>query len=438
MELEYLSLLDLSNNDFKAIQYNSMGSKKCDNLSRGTPPHQCGNSSNLLYLDLSLNSDNLIPNLHWISHLSSLQYLNLGGVDLLHKEIDWLQSVSILPSLVELHLENCQLENIYPSLQYANFTSLQVLDLAYNHFISELPSWLFNLSSHISHIDLSQNSIHGQLSKILPNHGRIKSLVLSDNNLDGPIPDWIGHLEQLQKLDLSDNAFSGPIPTSLGNLSSLIVLNLYSNHLIGNLPESLGKLFNLDALRVHENFLTGKVCEQNLLFLSNLKRLCLSSPALVFDFDPEWVPSFQLKAIWLGYVTGKLPSWLFTQSSLKSLTITYSSASFEPLDKFWNFATQLEFLSLSYNTINGDMSNVLLNSKFVWLTSNKLGGGLPRLSSRVVVLNLRNNSLSGPISPLLCHKMREESQLMSLALANSQIVGITGNCCIMLIWGRIT
>ncbi|XP_061342036.1 receptor-like protein EIX2 [Gastrolobium bilobum] len=428
LELEFLSYLNLSNNDFKAIQYNSIGSQNsCDNLSRGTPPHQCRNSSNLHYLDLSYNYDILIPNLHWIFRLSSLQYLNLGGLDL-HKAINWLQSVAMLPSLVELHLQSCQLEDIHPSLQYANFTSLQVLDLAHNHFISELPSWLFNLSSHISHIDLSQNSIHGQLSQILPNHRSIKSLVLSDNNLDGPIPDWIGQLEQLQELDLSHNSFSGPIPTILGNLSSLIVLNFCSNNLNGNLPESLGQLFNLDTLRVGDNSLTGIVSERNLLSLSNLKHLFLSSPALIFDFDPEWVPPFQLKGIDLGYVNDKLPSWLFTQSSLKILTISDSNASFEPLDKFWNFATQLEILSLGNNTINGNMSNVLLNSTFVWLHTNNLRGGVPRLSPKVADLTLYNNSLTGSISPLLCHKMAGESSLTYLEMGKNLLSGELTDC----------
>ncbi|XP_061341649.1 receptor-like protein EIX2 [Gastrolobium bilobum] len=250
----------------------------------------------------------------------------------------------------------------------------------------------------------------------------------SHNNLVGPIPDWVGQLEQLQDLDLSYNSFSGPIPTSLGNLSSLIELYLFSNHLNGNLPESLGQLFNLKAMTVGDNSLTGIVTQRNLLSLSNLKYISLSSPTLIFDFDPEWVPPFQLQRIELGYVGGKLPSWLFTQSSLKSLTIRHSSASFEPLDEFWNFATQLEYLFLHNNTINGDMSNVLLNSTFISLISNNLRGGLPRLTPKVTSLILYNNSLTGSISPLLCHKMVEESNLFYLEMSNNLLSGELTDC----------
>ncbi|KAK7279874.1 hypothetical protein RJT34_24933 [Clitoria ternatea] len=410
LELDFLNYLDFSNNQFQGIQYDL----------------QSGNSSNLLFLDLSYNYIT-IDHIHWLSRFSSLQYLDLSGV-YFDKEINWLHSVTMLPSLSELYLEGCDLENVYPSLGYANFSSLQVLSLGYNNFGSELPSWLFNLSCDISHIDLQKSNIHSQLPKTLPNLGSIKSLILSQNYLKGHIPDWFGQLEYLQVLRLSENYFSGPIPESLGNISSLVVLNLYLNELSGNLPESLGGLINLQRLVVDDNYLTGIVSEKNLISLSNLKFFFLRSPALIIDFDPKWVPPFQLHTIELGYVSGQLPSWLFTQSSLKSLMITDSNASFEPLDRFWNFSTQIEFLSLTNNTINGDMSNVLLNSTVTWLTSNNLRGGLPRLSPHVAVLNLANNSLSGPISPLLCHNMKKGSKLRYLEMAYNRLSGELTDC----------
>lgn len=413
LKLEYLNYLDLSNNDFKFLQFNSMGSG--------------GNSTNLHYLDLSLNYDIVVHNLHWISNLSSLQYLNLGGVHI-HKEIDWLQSVTLLPSLLELHLRDCQLETMYPFLQYANFTSLQVLNLAHNDLVSELPSWLFNLSCHISHINLFNNQIHGELPQAFPNLRSIKSLVFSKNYLKGPLPNWLGQLEQLQRLYLSYNYFSGPIPSCLGNLSSLIELVLNSNQLNGNLSKDLGQLLNLESLLLAENSLTGTVSERNLLSFSNLKVLSLNSPTLVFDFDPEWTPPYQLQAVEFGNVRDKLPEWLFTQSSLKDLVIVDSTASFEPLEKFWNFSKQLDNFYLVNNTINGDISNVLLSPKIVWLVSNNLRGGMPRLSAEVIVLCLYNNSLSGPISPLLCNKMSNKSNLIHFDMGYNHLSGDLTDC----------
>ncbi|QCE08128.1 receptor-like protein EIX2 [Vigna unguiculata] len=427
LELEFLNYLNLSNNDFKCIKYSSIGSHRCDDFSTDNLPYLFGNTTKLHYLDLSYNYDLVVHDLHWISPLTSLQYLNLGGV-YIHKDIDWLQSVTMLPSLEELHLVSCQLENLYPFLHYANFTSLQVLNLAHNNFVSEFPTWLFNLSSGISHIDLSQNQIHSQLPKTLPCFRSLKSLVLSQNYLKGTIPDWLGQLEQLQELDLSHNFLSGSIPTSLGNLSSLTILILESNEFNGSLPDDLGKLFNLETLRVAANSLTGIVSERNLLSFQNLRELSLSSPGLDFDFNSEWVPPFQLKHIRLGYVRNKFPAWLFKHSSLKYLAIGDSNASFEPLDKFWKFATQLEFISLERNTINGDMSNVVLNSKVVWLVGNNLGGFVPRITPEVVVLHLRNNSLSGSISTMLCQNMTNKSNLVHLNLAYNNLSGELTDC----------
>ncbi|XP_020210313.2 receptor-like protein EIX2 [Cajanus cajan] len=47
LELQFLSYLDLSNNDFKAIKYNSISSQKCDDLSR--------DNSHLCVLDMCLD-----------------------------------------------------------------------------------------------------------------------------------------------------------------------------------------------------------------------------------------------------------------------------------------------------------------------------------------------------------------------------------------------
>jgi len=272
---------------------------------------------------------------------------------------------------------------------------------------------------------LSQNQMHGEMPETLPNLRSIKSLVFYKN---GPLPNWSGQLEQLQRLDLSFNFFSGSIPACLGNLSSLIELKLTSNQLNGNLPTDLSQLLNLENLRLAGNSLTGTVSERNLLHFSNLKYLSLSSPTLVFDFDPEWTPPYQLQLLEFGNVRDKLPEWLFTQSSLKTLFISNSPASFEPLERFWNFSKQLDYLYLVNNTINGDISNVLLSPKVVWLVSNNLRGGMPRLYPEVIVLCLYDNSLSGPISPLLCNKMSNKSNLISLNMGHNHLSGDLTDC----------
>ncbi|MED6128049.1 hypothetical protein PIB30_093909 [Stylosanthes scabra] len=380
-ELEFLSYLNLGNNDFNTIQYHS----------------QLGNSSSSInHLDLS-NNDNLQADniFHWISNLSFLQYLNLGGINL-QKETNWLQSVTLLPSLSELGLYDCRLQDIYPSLQYANFTALKALDLSKNEFASELPIWIFNLSSGILGIGLSKNFIYGQLPETLPRLQSIEYLYLDNNDLNGTIPDWVGQLEQIQELELSFNSFSGHIPISLRNLSSLTLLGL------------------------HNNFFTGIISQRNFLSLSKLNNLGLGSESLTFDFDLEWIPPFQLESLLLWYLNPKLPSWIYTQKSLILLNIVNSVFSLEPFDKFWKFVSnQVDYVDLLNNSINGNLSNVLLNSKVVILEGNNLRGDIPRVSPNVTLLDLSNNSLSGSISPFLCSKTKEKNNLQYLDISHN-------------------
>ncbi|XP_020231667.1 receptor-like protein EIX2 [Cajanus cajan] len=404
VELEFLKHLNLSNNHFSAIQFDSdVFSQNCHNLSISTLPHECVNSSALRFLDLSLNHLS-INSLQWLSHLYSLEYLNLDGIDL-HKETNWLQLVAMLPLLKELHMHNCRLQDMSPSLQYANFTALKVLSLPTNDFHSELPKWLFNLSCGILSIDLRSNSLRGQLPKSLLNLRHLEALNFEGNNFNGPIPDWLGELEHLQYLNLRKNNFSGSLPTNLGNLSSLVLLSVSSNQL------------------------KGVVSEKNFVKLSKLKELHISiTPPLIFDFDSHWIPPFQLERLFFGFEGPNLPAWLYSQSSLEHLLIYKSS--FEALEKFWNFLSRRSEVYLEDNLIDGNLSNVLLNSTFISLSSNGLKGTLPRLSSNVAVVKLSNNSLSGNISPLLCDQkmIDEKTNLVYLDVSLNHLSGGLTNC----------
>ncbi|XLQ99332.1 hypothetical protein S83_065531 [Arachis hypogaea] len=94
-----------------------------------------------------------------------IMYQDLTVINL-QDETNWLQFVRLLPSISELYLEYCGLRDIYPSLQYANFTTLNVLDLSSNDFVrAKLPNWIFNFSSGISAIFLSKNSLQENFLK---------------------------------------------------------------------------------------------------------------------------------------------------------------------------------------------------------------------------------------------------------------------------------
>ncbi|XLR46732.1 hypothetical protein HN51_030802 [Arachis hypogaea] len=403
LQMEFLEHLDLSNHDFLAMTYNSMNSPSCHNLSLGNLPYPCEKSSSLHYLDLSGNLNLLIHNLKWHSSASSLKYIDLSGIDL-RTETNWVQLMAMLPSLSELYLVDCHLDNMSPSLHFANFTALEVLDLSVNAIHSEVPNWLFNLTCDISYIYLDNNLLRGELPKAMPNFQVLKYLILSNNDLNGPIPDCLGKLEHLTYLDFSSNLFSGPLPINIGNLSSLV------------------------AFKATSNYFTGVVSEKHFTNLSNLKFLFVESPDIIFDFDLHWIPPFQLDGVFLGPVGPKPPQWLCTQTSLKSLGFANSKFSFETGDKFWSFVSKIELLQLVGNSIDGDLSNVLLNSSFIQLSSNNLKGGLPRLSSSVRVFMVDNNSLSGSMVPLLCRNMDRRSNLEYLDMSNNKLSGGLTDC----------
>jgi len=404
LELQFLDYLDLTNNDFLALQFDYLHNHNCHNLSFPTSPPQCVNSSTFRYLDLSLNSNLVLNSLQWLPYISSLEYLNLRHIDL-SKETNWLQLVTMLPSLSFLNMDACQLKDLSLSLPYANFTALQVLELSQNEFKSELPKWLFNLSSTIYILDLSVNHLMGPLPKALLNLRELEHLVLRFNNFVGSIPDWLGELEHLQTLNIGTNMFSGSIPTNLGNLSSLTTFSVAANPL------------------------TGVVSERNLAKLSKLKELEIYSySTLILHFDSHWIPPFQLEELTLGFSNPNLPAWLYTQRSIETLIIEYSS--FKAEDKFWNFVSRVTEVQLVNNLIDGNMSDVLLNSTFIDLSSNGLKGSLPQLSPQVTIVSLSNNSFSGDLSPLLCdHKMLNgKNNLLFLDISLNNLSGELTNC----------
>ncbi|OWM85953.1 receptor-like protein kinase BRI1-like 3 [Punica granatum] len=84
-------------------------------------------------------------------------------------------------------------------------------------------------------------------------------LDLSYNSLSGNIPESYGSMSFLQVLNLGHNGLTGSIPNSFGGLKAIGVLDLSHNHLQGYIPGSLGSLSFLSDLDVSNNNLSGVI-----------------------------------------------------------------------------------------------------------------------------------------------------------------------------------
>ncbi|XP_043721109.1 receptor-like protein EIX2 [Telopea speciosissima] len=401
LKLKHLNYLDLSFNiNFQGTHIpkfiGSLHNLRYLNLSfasfGGTIPPHFGNLSRLQYLDLHTPTPYFyfveyelnINNPHWLSGLSSsLRYLNMKNVSFTGKSsTDWIQAVTMLPSLSELHLSFCELSNIplsISSLPYAaNFTSLLVLELAWNNFNSSIiPPWIFNITS-LTVLDLSGADTEGRIPKTLGNLCNLKRLDLSYSNINGEITEYVNSLSicnsnsRLETLHLGYTEVSGLIPSSIGNLSFLIDLDLSSTQLSGPIPTSIGNLSSLIELDLSDTQLSGPI-----------------------------------------------PTSIGNLSSLRTLDLSYN----QKLD-----ATIQSTVDLSFNQINGSLplwSNVIN----LYLGTNLFTGQIPQnigevLGSGVASLDFSGNFLNGSIPSSIC----QLPSLLYLILSNNSLWGELPNC----------
>ncbi|KAF8021068.1 hypothetical protein BT93_G1479 [Corymbia citriodora subsp. variegata] len=260
----------------------------------GSIPNSLCMSDFLFFLDLSKNQlSGSLPRCHIpnsLCHLKGLGALSLheNGLNgvipkcLLRLDLEILdlsdnQFTSGIPlfgqpsqSFRMINLEKNYFIGDIP-LQLCHLANLQLLSLAHNNISRGIPHCFNNFSQmwansnftpyggfmlgdsimamikgrnleftktllYLFSIDLSCNTLDGQIPKELTRLAQLQNLNLSQNKLIGKIPSDIGQLKYLESLDLSNNMLSGEIPPSISNLKFFSCLDLSFNNLSGPVP----------------------------------------------------------------------------------------------------------------------------------------------------------------------------------------------------------
>ncbi|PUZ68623.1 hypothetical protein GQ55_2G042900 [Panicum hallii var. hallii] len=294
-----LSVCSLNNLEFLDLSYNNFCGpipsclmEKADLMSilklrenklHGMLPKNIREGCKLQTIDLNGNRiEGVVP--RSLANCQDLEVLDVGNNQIVDSFPSWMGT---LPNLRILVLRSNQLYGTIRDLHsgYQHFRSLQILDLASNHFSGDLHSkWLdnfismMNISSDVGKIlehstNATRASVYYQDSvtitfkdatlSVTKIQTSFKLIDLSNNSFEGSIPGSIGRLVSLHGLNMSHNNFRGQIPSQLHNLTRLESMDLSCNNLSGEIPQEFTSLTSLSWLNLSHNNLIGRIPQGN-------------------------------------------------------------------------------------------------------------------------------------------------------------------------------
>ncbi|CAK9179816.1 unnamed protein product [Ilex paraguariensis] len=319
--------------------------------------------------------------------------------------------------------------SIHPSI--TNLTHLSQLNLSHNWLHGPLPDGFFTSLNLLQIIDLSYNSLSGQLlsSDRLPI--TIQAVDLSSNHLNGTIQSsFLQPALNLVSFNISNNSFTGPMPSSIcSNSPSLMLLDLSFNGFIGHIPQGFGACSKLKVLRAGFNLLSGQL-PSDIYSASALKELFLPVNKLSGTIGEGIVNLVNLRilALYGNDFIGMIPQDIGKLTSLEQLLLHINNLNGTLPSSLMN-CSSLITLILRVNSFVGELSSLDF-SKLVQLSTIDLGNNFftgtlpPSLFSckSLTAVRLTTNQLEGEVLP----EILALQSLSFLSLSNNSLTNITG------------
>ncbi|XP_070665049.1 receptor-like protein EIX2 [Malus domestica] len=344
---------------------------------------------------------------------------------------EWLLKISSQLTLLDLSYN--QFRGNFPS--YLKCPNLTFIDLSHNQLEGPLPLWCFpNVSSLCLESNLFSGPISSNIDQMMP---KLQELLLDENHLNGIIPPSICNIQNLQILSLKSNQFYGEFPHAWRVESYMIFLDVGQNNLSGKIPTSLGGLHSLEILKLNDNNFGGEIPNalQNCSSLRSIdlgdNKLSGKIPIWIGGSNVSMLSRLRLRS---NYFSGHISQQLFNLHRLVILDLSHNSLSGTiPMcldnltslvndDSYGNYYDEFDQATLTLKGEELVYNTTLYLVKSIDLSSNNLQGEIPEEISSLIMLgtlNLSMNQLTGKIPS----KVGNLRWLETLDLSHNQLSG---------------
>ncbi len=256
----------------------------------------------------------------------------------------WFGVVVANARVVELRLPANALQGTLPvqalrALANAPLSNLRVLDLSGNTISGDVAN-LFPLLTALESLNLSNTQLSGALANIC-SATNLRSINLANARFAGTL-DALCCLNRMESLNVGNNQFTGALPACLGDKQTLTVIEASNNQLSGALPSGLGASEGLQVLNLRGNRLTGGIPatwgdntaknRTTAQSLTGLQRLDLSQNQLSGALPSEWSGLQNVRELLLAgnRFTGAIPTSFLALSRLRLLDVSNNQLSDGP------------------------------------------------------------------------------------------------------------